>query len=337
MRILFVHPSAPMSIGDVGRGYRSALERQGHNIADYSIQGRMAHHIRAAPAGVGNDKISRLASECILNEAMYHKADLVLIISGLNVHPISLWLLGQVGIPAAVVFTESPYDDEFQADWADMNKVQSTVDLTIFTNDRYSAMKNGWHLLPPAYDSLIHRPGIPNPEFACDVLLIGTGWPERQAFLEAVDWNGIDFQVHGIWTGIEEHPESPLHKFYQPGIVDNARISARYASAKICINLHRRDLHALTPGPRVIELAACGAFQISDYRHDMDQMFGSSIPVFDSPVEMERVIRYYLERPEEREKLAAEARYAVRDETFDNRADKLVNILVDRQAKQGAA
>lgn len=326
MRILFVHPSVRFSIGDVGRGYRGALERAGHNISDYSMEGRFVYHSKAVPDHVHDQVlISKMASENILVEAMYHGADLVVIISGLNVHPIALWLLGKVGIPAAVILTESPYDDEDQRQWTDLTKVHGTVDLTVFTNDRYSAMKYGWKLLAPSFDPAIHRPVAPNPEFECDVLMVGTGWPERQAFLEAVNWAGIDLRIYGIWPGLKA--DSPLHQFYRPMVVDNSHIAEMYASASICLNFHRKSDVALTPGPRAYELAACGAFQLSDSRADLVGLFGDSVPTFSSPGDLESEIRYYSANRAERVALADKSRELVHNETFDSRVASMMAAI----------
>lgn len=335
MRILFVSASVDFSIGDVSRGYRGAFERAGHDVADYIMAARYNYHMKAIPMEMHHDQqlVAKMASECILNEAMYHKADLVVIISGLNVHPIALWLLGQVGIPVAVVLTESPYDDEYQAEWLDMTKVDSRVDCTVFTNDAHSAFERGWHLLPPAFDPQYHRTEhvTPDPDTACDVLIVGTGWPERQAFLEAVNWEGIDLRIYGVWPGLIDNPSSPLHKHFHPMLVDNTIIASIYASAKVNINFHRNSKVAITPGPRVFELAACGAFQVSDSRSGLVEMFGDSVPTFVTPGELEDLIRHYLPLESERRKLAGFACKRVRNETFDHRVADMMTVIQEKE------
>lgn len=326
MRILFVHPVTSMSIGDVARGYRHALERQGHDIADYAFAKRFTYHNKMVPDNASDrlQHVSRMASETIVVEALYHRADIVVMVSGLNMSPVALWLLGQVGIPAAVIFTESPYDDESQAQWMDLSHLNSKVDLTIFTNDRYSAMKYGWTLLPPAFDPAIHRPVEPVEEYKCDVLMVGTGWPERQVFLESVDWSDIDLRLYGVWPGLKDNPNSPLFRFYHPTIIDNVNIAAMYCSTKVCINFNRQSDRALTPGPRVFEVAACGTFQLSDPRSDMEAIFGNSIHTFRTPGELQQALRYYLNNPSERARLAGQALEFVQGETFDQRAASMV-------------
>lgn len=339
MKILFVSASVEFSIGDVSRGYRSALIRANHEMADYVMPARYKYHMMAIPPEIQHDQsfVAKMASENILQEAMYHRADLVVIVSGLNVHPIALWLLGQVGIPVAVILTESPYDDEPQSDWIDMTKAgdDTKLNLTVFTNDMYSAMQNGWHFLPPAFDPAFHKPTDPDPDTACDVLIVGTGWPERQAFLEAVNWEGIDLKLYGVWPGLKDNPNSPIFRSYRPALVDNSIIAGVYASAKINLNFHRNSKVAMTPGPRVFELAACGAFQMSDPRYGLVEMFGRSVPTFHTPGELEQLIRRYLQQPIERSKMADFARNRVRNETFDHRVSTMMAVLQEKEIGSG--
>lgn len=333
MKILFVHPAPSMSIADVARGYRAALERQGHEIYDYHLAKRYAYHQRAIPPEITDPSVlSRQASETIVTEALCFGAELVIIICGLGVHAVAVWLLGRVDIPIATILTESPYDDEQQAMWTSLKHVNSNVDMTAFTNDRFSAEKYGWHLLRPAYDQNIHKPLQPKDEFVADVTLIGTGWGDRQAFLEAVDWTGINLKIYGIWP--ELTPDSSIYKFLTPLVVSNETAVEMYCSSKICINFHRANRDALTYGPRVVELAACGAFQLSDRREDMDVLVGDSVPIFRTPKELGDMVRFYLRHPEDRERLAGLARKRVAGQTFDSRAADLIAALAGRNLRR---
>lgn len=333
LNILFVHPSAQMSISDVARGYRAAFERMGHNIRDYRLYARLGYHNRAVPPempGPEYDRhasVARAASETILNEALYHQSDLVFIVSGLNLHPIALWLLGKVGIPAAVIFTESPYNDEDQARWANLKPFGSPLNMHVATNDRYSADHYGWQFLAPSFDPIIHRPLPLDPSYACDVLMIGSGWPERQALLEAINWDGINLKLYGIWPGLIDNPNSPIHKFYSPLIVNNVTIAQMYSSAKINLNFHRASPTALSWNPRAVEIAACCAFQLSDSRADLLELFGTSIPTFETSEQLEKLIRHYLGDDSHRIILQVKAHERVQGETFDNRAAALLSAL----------
>jgi spore maturation protein CgeB len=333
MTILFVHASCEWAIADVAHGYREALARQGHTIIDYRLSNRLAYHAAAlgAPLNENTHLVSRLGSEGVLIEALQHGVDQVLILSGLGLHPNALWLLKQAGIPTAVLLTESPYEDIEQATWAAVYP-----EMRVFCNDRVSARQFGWTALSHAYDPARHRPVPPTPGAACDVLIIGTGWPERVALLNAVDWTGIDLRIAGVWPIAAGDPLAP---YYAHGCVDNEETPGRYAAAKICLNFHRGPgVVAENLNPRAFELAACGAFQLSDgSRPELAEIFGDLVPTFATAAELADQIRFYLSRPEDRRALAVAQRHAVDGQTFDARAAELMAHLATRRTSEPSA
>lgn len=330
MRILLVHAAAEMSIWDVGRGYRAALLEAGHDVRDYYLSRRLSYHLKAMgdvnrPFFGGDHAkfdraISKQASETILVEALYHEAELVLIISGLSCHPLALQLLRQAKVRTAAILTESPYDDEHQADWCGVYP-----EMLVATNDAYSARTRGWLLLPPSYDPGCHQPAQPDPGLASDVLFLGTGWKERQDWLEAINWSGVRLSLRGIWPHLSA--DSPIWPAYDEGIIPNEQAPWHYASAAIVLNLHRQHPSAETPNPRAYELAAMGAFQITDVRAGIGDLFGDSVPQARDPQHLEMLIRYYLTHADERRALAAEARRRVAGETFSTRAAALIDAV----------
>ena len=305
------------------------------SIRDYYLDKHLSYHLKAlevvdseSGTSIAKDQafVSRMATENVLNEAVYFGADLVFVVSGLNFHPIALTSLEKVGIPAAVYLTENPYDDVPQREWC-----SNYPSMAVFTHERISSEREGWTYLPHAYDPAVHRPVEPDPKFNCDVLLVGTGWRERQYFLEAVNWTGIHLYVAGpkeAWPALTER--SPIWTSFHAEPVDNATIAPRYAAAKICLNFHRRHPDAWSPNPRAYEIAACGAFQLSDPRPGVTDLFGETVPIFDSPEALERLVRQYLEEGPVRRCLANKSRDLVKNETFDERAKQLVAVLVDR-------
>lgn len=332
LRILFTWPGADFAVRDVGVGLREALARQGHEIADYELTLRMNYHAAAMRFG-GMDPspqnlamITKQASESILVEALYHKADLVLIICGLNLHPFALQQLYQVKDPrfqVAIVLTESPYEDQDQAEF-----VTAHPDMMVFTTERTSARKYGWHYLRHAYKPDLHRPVDPIPAEACDVLMVGTGWAERQALLEQIDWTGIKLRLIGPWPTLPG--DHLLQQFHEDYCITNDCVPPLYASAKICLNVHRQHPDAESLGPRAYELAACGAFQIADPRAELIERFGALVPTFRNAADLEGAIRYWLANDRERIERAEAIRQRVQGETFDVRAAQLIRAIEAR-------
>ena len=324
MRILLVWAASAWSVRDVTTGFRGALLRAGHEIRDYRLDNRLELMARTFPKEMQQEyEISRMATENVLAEATYHHADLVLVISGLMFHEVGLWLLQHYQIPTAVVLTESPYCDEAQGAWLSRYPA-----VTVFTHERTSAARRGWHYLPHAYDPDVHRPVDPDFDEACDVLLVGTGWPERQRLLEAIDWTGINLKLRGLWPDMT--PESPLAQFYVEGCVNNAELPRAYAAAKIALNPYRQGDDAESLNPRAYELAACGVFQMSDYRAESAALFGVTVPTYRDAAELEALIRYYLAHDDERRSKAEAARAFVQGQTFDRRVSDLMTVLEPR-------
>lgn len=257
-----------------------------------------------------------MASECMVVEALREQVDVVLVISGMGVHPDGLNLLNRAGFPVGLLFTESPYEDEQQARLA-------RYAGHVFCNERSSARERGWGYVAAAYDPELHRPAE-NVAASCDVLIVGTGWRERQALLEGVDWTGIRLRVLGFWQGIDER--SPLRPFYEPGGVDNEDLPALYASARVCVNQHRQGAGAESLNPRAYELAACGAYQVSDRRAELEDVFGSTVETYGSARELEDRIRWALSHDAVRRAMAREQRAKLLSgsHTFDQRAATLI-------------
>ena len=314
-------------------GLRAALVAQGHEIADYVLTRRMSYHAAAMEMGgvvstaETQAMVCKQASENVIVEVLYHRADLVLVISGLNFHPIGLWLLDQMRaprIPVAVVFTESPYEDRQQKEW-----VSAHPEAIVFTHDRFSARRHGWHYLPHAFDPDVHRPVDPDPDEACDVLLVATGWPARQELIEKVNWTGIKLRLIGPWPNLlAGHPLKAVH---EDACLPNSDLPRLYASAKICLNHFRPHPQAESLSPRSYEVAGCGAFQISDPRPELIEIFGETVPTYRDASELEGLLRYYLAHDDERRQLAARARALIQGETFLKRVSELMRVV------QGAA
>lgn len=343
MKILLVWPVVQFSVWDVAKGINDALVRAGHEVRPFDYSKRFSWHARAAGEIPVDDPpqrkaemlewISRQASETIAIEATYGNVDAVLIVSGLSINPISLKLMQMLlpNIPIGIVLTESPYEDAPQTEF-----VSHHPKSIVFTNERTSADQYGWHYLPHAVDPAIHRPVPPVPEDECDVLFIGSGWPERIRLFESIDWTGLHVRFLGVYPDIAL--DSPIAPFVeQMTMVPNMHIASFYCSAKIVLNFHRSFDGAVPPyslNPRVREVAACGAFQLTDFRPELADIFGDTVATFDNGDDLSAKIRYYAsdEGKDDRLRLASGARerVLVATETFDDRAAAIVAALSGR-------
>jgi len=353
MKLLYVHPGASFSTHDVYTGYLGALTRQGHTIHEYRLDERLEVASRflgtlwrhsKRPGKPSSADVIWEACQQIVTRALYYNVDAVLIVSSMYLHPDFLVLLRRAHIPSIVIGTEHPYDDHHFAkllpyiDVAFVNERASVAPLRAYNDDVY--------YLPHAHDPAKHRPGAqPGDEDvpAHDVVFVGTLFQERIDLLTGVDWTGIDLGLYGTVDLLPKR--HPLRQHVRGGVIDNARAAALYRRAKIGLNLYRTSkgygtevehiAHAESLNPRAVELAACGAFHLSNDRAEVGEVFGATVPTFDTSERLQRLIRYYLTNDKRRALPAAALPACVEHLTFDRQAAYMVSTL--RAAWSGAS
>src|SRR3990170_895369 len=83
-------------------------------------------------------------------------------------------------------------------------------------------------------------------------------------------------------------------EIYRRGIASfNMHRTQRYGFLSLEID---RD-EAYSAGPRVYELAACETFQASDHRQEVIDIFGDTVPIYQTPKELERILRRAVDDP----------------------------------------
>ncbi len=342
-RVILVHPGASFSTHDVYIGLGDGLKAMGYELYAYPLDqrieaaGQWLNYIwkknkKNTPKPTPHDILQKAGEELIARGVLMHP-DVVLIVSGMYLHPDVLLGLHRGGVPTALLFTESPYDDERQQRLID----RVGVDVS-WTNERVSAREMGIKYLPHAFHPMIHTPTAPIPDDvpAHDVVFVGTGFQERIDVLEAVDWTGIDFGLYGTWELLSRR--SPLKRFIRDGYVSNGRATALYRRAKIGLNLHRqskgfgkdapRITHAESLNPRAYELAATGCFTISDDRAEVSEVFGQLVPTFATPADLSALLRTWLADDSGRARIQRDLPSAVAGQSWVARAATVHKDLV---------
>jgi hypothetical protein len=114
-----------------------------------------------------------------------------------------------------------------------------------------------------------------------------------------------------------------------------------YFGSKIVINIHRsanddswnsnrRRIPALSVNPRTFEIAACGAFQLTDVRNDLSTMYrpGEEIVVYHSPHDFIEKMNHYLTHERERRDIALRGlRRTLLEHTYTQRLRTLFKII----------
>jgi hypothetical protein len=322
MKILAVHPGASFSTHDVYVGATEGLRELGHDIWEYKLDNRIAtagawltycwRRAKTLPKPTPDDILYKASAELVERALRINMPadplDVVLVVSAMYLHPDIFVLLKRAGIRVAVLFTESPYDDERQ------QKILPFVDCA-WTNEITSA-KNGVRYLKHAYRPAVHGvTGTSDDSIeAHDVVFVGTGFQERLDMLQGVDWTGIDLGLYGdAWSLLG--PRAKVRKYIRGGSVDNDATAILYRKAKIGLNLYRRSKgfgkHAPMIGaahslnPRAYELAATGCFTLSEYRPEVTETFGPLVPTFETPQQLGDLVRQWLADDAGRERIRA--------------------------------
>ena len=297
----------------------------------------------------------RAGSMTILEAALSILPDWVVVFSGMFLHPDALICLYRAGCPIAVVLTESPYDDAKQRlliAHCDVAFTNERASVPLLRREQYvdddpqqariSGNKNT-HYLPHAFDPERHNPDarIENEDHvpSHDVVFVGSGFSERQDLLMEVDWDflGYDFGLYGQWPYVGNR--SRLRQFMRGGITDNRYVAALYRKATVGLNIYRRSVGqsrnatrirgAESLNPRALELAALGVPHISDYRAEVNEVFGDLVPTFDPemPGDMTRAMVDLFDNPEHQDLMRRELPKRVKGWTFEPRVDQMEKVL----------
>jgi hypothetical protein len=281
------------------------------------------------------EQAARLALDPILAAANRFWPDVILCTSAFFLQPWLLEILRARRHKIVAIFTESPYQDDYQlkvAEYADLTLLNDPVNIGAYRQVGPA------EYMPQAYRETVHYP----PPFGAapeyDFAFVGTGFPSRVAFFNQMDLAGLNVRLGGLWMDLPEN--SPLRDWTAitddtGDCIDNPEVAGIYRRARTGINFYRReseDGHAgegWAIGPREVEMAACQLFFARDPRPESDELF-PMLPSFTSPGEAGDIIRWAVRHPAVTAELAAKARAAIEGRTFTEHAKKLLRLL-DRQ------
>ncbi len=358
LRVLLVHPGASWSTADVEAGLRYGLKAHGVEVIPYRLDDRIGfarnwlrtmwrNKRRADPdlEKPSQPDIMYHASVGALEMALRRDVHVVLIVSAMLMHPDVILMMKRAGLKVCVLFTESPYDEEQEL------RIAAMVD-GCWTNERSSLPKfravnphagylpHGWH--PERHYVGARMIGdLP----AHDVVFVGSGFSERIAFFNAIDWTGIDLGLYGTWKDLGLNKQ--VRACIRGAQIENELASSLYRRAKIGLNLYRTSkgwarhrspkiLHAESLSPRAYELAACGAFHLSDYRAEVPEVFGDVVPTFSTPQEAAVLIRLWLADDAGRQRMAAALPACVAEAAWSDRAKTVIGDLSALLAQRAA-
>lgn len=326
------------SVFDTYTGWVEALRGAGQQVIEYNLSERLTFYASALKQ-VGADTFQHMLTaqqsyELAVNGlyATLYKArpDVLFVVSGFFIPWQLLDKARRSGTRIVVLHTEGPYEDERMmglAPFADLLLIDDPTNLEAFQSVATAAY------VPKAYRPSVHCPGPSVPELECDLAFVGTGYRSRVDFFEAMDLAGLDVLLAGNWQELAE--DSPLWPFLvttPEDCLDNERTVDVYRSAKVGLNLYRREAErpelsaGWSMGPREVEMAAIGLPFARDPRGEGDEAL-PMLPTFADPAEASQIVRWFLDHDAEREKASLAIREAVAWRTFDHHAAVLLQLL----------
>lgn len=360
MKVLMVYPGHAVSTIDVAHGYHLAFKEFNdielsvfnyHNsllFFQHALNSWYEREVRGKSVSrtVDPATVLQIASEQVVIHVLSYRPDVVLIVNGLALHKKAYDLIYSLDIPIVMFFTESPYADEQQ-----MVVTKHGHSSLAFVNDKNSVEvfeeKTGVKTvyLPHSFNPAVHRVRAPVEDQITDVFFYGTLFPERVVFFEEAfdrkEFKNFDVYIDGLDSRKATTASVKEKQELMDKIMDNRELSYWYNSTKVAVNLHRSFVgttdngvevyiepgkeNPYSIGPRPYEVAACGAFQISDNtRPELKEVFGDSVPTYSNADELAELTLYYLMHERERKEKAALANLLVQECTFKNRAEKIV-------------
>jgi spore maturation protein CgeB len=190
--------------------------------------------------------------------------------------------------------------------------------------------------LPMAADPSVHRPleltQDEREEYGSDVSFVGAGYANRREIFPRLLGHDWTFKLWGNeWDGATDL----IPVLQRNGArIDTDTCQKVFNASAVNLNLHSWAGAGLDPdgdfvNPRTFELAASGAFQLTDRRSLMSNLFTESeMATVSSPDELPGKIARWLAEPEQRVAMAAEARRRVLAEhTYVHRMRDLLSKI----------
>ncbi|MFZ0662034.1 MAG: glycosyltransferase [Acidobacteriaceae bacterium] len=169
------------------------------------------------------------------------------------------------------------------------------------------------------------NPPRPASECRYKVSFIGTRYGERAAILDRLRESGIPVECFGYgW------PRGAIESAQIPAIMRDSVISLNFSAGFMSSGGHDRQIKA-----RTFEVPGAGGFLLTDAAPGLEKIYaiGSEIDVFSGIDQLKDKIRYYLEHPEERDRIALAGFERTRNcHTYEKRLKEIFELALERRA-----
>lgn len=128
------------------------------------------------------------------------------------------------------------------------------------------------------------------------------------------------------WKETESTMKCTMSKEWIHGYIPYTDTNKVYNSADIVLGFQNNHTHLTR---RTFEILGSGGFLITCDTLGVRQLFkpGKDLVVSSSPKETLELVNYYMYRPDEREKICKQAKFAVKNHTYKHRAAYVLDVL----------
>ena len=269
-------------------------------------------------------------NQALIKAVLRQSPDLIFVIKGETILPETLaGLKKDLKVPVVSWLMDKPFPEGAP------NFISQSLRLMdhVFIFDSYyvdelqrAGVKNVHHL-PFACNPEIYRTiKLSNDEadiYRSQVSFMGVSQPRREKMI--MELSQFDLRVWGPgWTFAEYNNARVVNR-----VVPLEEAVKIYNASEIVLNQnHPQSVYGTNM--RTFEVAACGAFQLTDHKKEMDAFFepGAEMVYYNDIDDLKEKIQYYLSHPKERMAIAARAQLRVQlDHTYERRMTDVLRII----------
>lgn len=182
-----------------------------------------------------------------------------------------------------------------------------------------------------------HRKVSPTDRYTCDILLVAnyyTSYPQRKIGVETILspllGGPYNLQVYGNehWLRNTDHYTLPTGSY--AGYLPYQDLPSAYSSAQIVLGLNSVIDSPTMMSMRIFEALGCGAFLLTHWSPAIESFFQNHVHLIWSknPDETLELVRFYMARPELRQKIAVQGQAEVyRLHTYQHRVQAIRDLL----------
>jgi spore maturation protein CgeB len=249
------------------------------------------------------------------------------------------WLKNQQ-VKTGVWFTEDPYFMDRTVLLSQYYDFVFTIDSAAIDYYKNNGHKQVYHL-PLATEPDVFRPKQIESKYKSDICLVGFPYPDRINYIKFLLQNtSYKITVVGNWKKFLYRFTNNPNLVIQEGWVEPSISANYYNGTNIVLNTHRPfnlkenqnrlGVVGKSINNRTFDAAACGAFQLIEFKEDLPHHFieAEEIIPFKKDQDLIKKIDYYMPIGEERQRIATNARNRVlKDHTFEDRIDKMLAFI----------